>query len=462
MPCRKEETIMPNVAAVPNYVGHDFSDAAPGHRFNLYFPIWRTDWSVDKSGKTQAIRAVTALPDTVKKLLPALRDRQQKTLAAHPHSFSLPAKSTAPFATGLGNEHPVENGFAFLTPYGLPYLAGSGVKGVLRRAAEELALFDPPLPPGEGRGEGDSNLTMLDVWWLFGFEGAAGAWWPLSRKEEREFSQEQKLARADWKARFDDHLATLANRPDWLEFIERVLPKGPAKARYLSDPALFVNALDRLRQEIHLRGALDVWDVFPQPPSQGPHKDKLAVEIMTPHYSDYYQGKTSAAYPNGATPHDAGQPNPIPFLAVPAGSSFDFHVVCQPNRLPEHLRENWKEHLQAIFEHAFDWLGFGAKTAVGYGAMASKDPPQKTQSQPSSEVVWENATVAYSVSTRDMTATHEGNKAVKREAKSFFDELGSKGRQERAKSGQLKARVKVRITQGQPPELLEILPPQLA
>ncbi|HWQ68629.1 MAG TPA: type III-B CRISPR module RAMP protein Cmr6 [Patescibacteria group bacterium] len=120
---------------------------------------------------------------------------------------------------------------------------------------------------------------------------------------------------------------------------------------------------------MHTRGALTFWDVFPKPPTSGPHKDALAVEIMTPHYGDYYQAKRSAAYPSGVTPHDAGQPNPIPFLAVPAGSRFDFYIICDQSYLSESLRQNWKSLLGRIFTHAFDWLGFGAKTAVGYGAM---------------------------------------------------------------------------------------------
>jgi CRISPR-associated protein Cmr6 len=34
---------------------------------------------------------------------------------------------------------------------------------------------------------------------------------------------------------------------------------------------------------------------------------------------------------------------------------------------------HWKALLQSAFEHAFQWLGFGAKTAVGYGAMDHRD-----------------------------------------------------------------------------------------
>src|SRR5690625_7299883 len=73
------------------------------------------------------------------------------------NGLQLDAITTAPFATGLGNEHPTENGFAFLNPYGLPYLPASGVKGVLRQAARELASGDW----GESDWSGDYINTLL-------------------------------------------------------------------------------------------------------------------------------------------------------------------------------------------------------------------------------------------------------------------------------------------------------------
>lgn len=264
-----------NAPAVPEYVraaAGDFADCPPGHRFNLYFPVWNeTGWQLDKHGKTDALRHSLKLGSAAK-VLDELNKRQcalARALAAD-HCVIKKARSTAPFATGLGLEHPIENGFAFLSPYGVPYLAGSGVKGVLRRAAEELY--------------GEKEQSAIDA--LFGHEN-------------------------------DDD------------------------AR---------------------RGALTCWDVFPVPPKDGPHKDSLAVEIMTPHYSDYYQGNS--------TPHDAGKPNPIPFLAVPAGSTFRFVITCEPALLTDLVpSDEWKTLIGKIIEHAFDWLGFGAKTAVGYGAM---------------------------------------------------------------------------------------------
>ena len=94
--------------------------------------------------------------------------------------LSLDATAIAPFTTGLGNEHPLENGFAFFNPYGLPYLAGSGVKGVLRQAARELASGQWGNEHGwsadkqfEIRVNGKSlAISMLDA--LFGLESQDG------------------------------------------------------------------------------------------------------------------------------------------------------------------------------------------------------------------------------------------------------------------------------------------------
>jgi len=269
-------------AAVPSYMGQDFTDTPPGHRFGLYFKVWEElnskgqAWARVANISPALLHQVTTLPPYSVDMTKCLRQRQQAVAATLGETvFTLPATSIAPFMTGTGMEHPLENGFAFLNPYGLPYLPGSGVKGVLRRAAEELAQ-------GFGDdGTGDWNQETIDQ--LFGLEPVSG---------------DSEAARN--------------------------------------------------------RGALGFWEVFPEPAG-----NRLQVEIMTPHYSDYYQGKT--------TPHDSGQPNPILFLAIPPGSRFEFFVQCESARLPETLQGKWWDLLETAFRHAFDWLGFGAKTAVGYG-----------------------------------------------------------------------------------------------
>lgn len=317
------------IAAVPNYLQKDdpefYLSAPPGHRFLLYFAAWgengesgQIDWRTeDRVKKYKSIRGQLVVEGWTdikngqfactiaagktppyfdetprlripakdiglaawKPMIQALIYRQSQLAKSADNVLTFDAQAIAPFATGLGNEHPTENGFAFLNPYGLPYLPGSGVKGVLRQAARELESTKW----GETHGWDERAIIAL-----FGLESKDG-------------------------------------------------------------------------DNDHQRGALSFWDVIPQ--IKG---DSLQVEIMTPHQGGYYQGKQS--------PHDSGQPIPIPFLTVPPGSGFTFYVQCNLALLQQTApelatNEAWKVLLESAFAHAFDWCGFGAKTAVGYGAM---------------------------------------------------------------------------------------------
>lgn len=116
--------------------------ALPACTLASYFAFATLTGSKPKEGKAQAIREFCKLPNSSIAQLKALADRAKACRSATPVSLTLEAEAVAPFATGLGNEHPLENGFAFLNPYGLPYLPGSGVTGVLRQAARELASDD--------------------------------------------------------------------------------------------------------------------------------------------------------------------------------------------------------------------------------------------------------------------------------------------------------------------------------
>jgi CRISPR-associated protein Cmr6 len=181
-----------------------------------------------------------------------------------------------------------------------------------------------------------------------------------------------------------------------------------------------------------VRGALSFWDVIPQ--IEG---NSLMVEIMTPHQKHYYQDSQS--------PHDSGQPNPIAFLTVPPGSQFTFHVVCDRLHLERLTKERsdgaidvlteengvprWQQLLAAAFEHAFEWLGFGAKTAVGYGAMKSskdhagdtvserakdggaEEPARRTPSAAAREETWPAARLSWSPGAKELRA-FSGNQST--------------------------------------------------
>ena len=383
------------IAAIPRYLGTNFKSASPALRFGMYLPIWteRADQEnevkerarkgsregkelkevLDDQGMDAAIRNLVRrehLPDLWDKndsgsraswnkvisltnddnddhaRMKALSDREAVLFqtAAGANGLELMAKSIAPFTTGLGNEHPLENGFAFLNPYGLPYLPGSGVKGVVRRAAEELAHRD--------FFKNESGWTLPAIWHLFGFEP-----WLVSEARESE---------AEWKEWIDGFSVT---KTEIEEYLNAVLDEhSDAHRKLKSHIRKADDPISALREKhLHVRGALEFWDVVPQ--IKG---NKLAVEIMTPHHSHYYDPNKPHAGSN--SPHDSGKPTPISFLTVPPGSDFVFHVRSDHRRLsrcvPELAKDGrWRALLKAAFEHAFEWLGFGAKTSVGYGAM---------------------------------------------------------------------------------------------
>ena len=166
------------------------------------------------------------------------------------------------FVTGMGREHPLENGFTWHHSLGVPYLPGTGVKGVLRAWLRE-----------EGKQE--------EAW--FGSQGDASR--------------------------------------------------------------------------------VTLLDMLPTAPPQ------LAVEIMTPHYSPYYQ--------NGEAPGDWHSPNPISYLAVDAGATWQLGILPAPGQRP--VTKEDVVRLKAELLEALDWLGAGAKTATGYGQFREDQEVAKAQ-----------------------------------------------------------------------------------
>lgn len=322
------------IRAVPDYLlKMDVTAAPPGHKFGMYLKLWGQDdrgeinWT-KKDTQLPALIEVIRLPEHSQDLIAALRARQAHGANRLPSSIALRrfhGTAEAPFITGLGNEHPLENGFAFLNPYGLPYLAGSGVKGTLRRAAEELV--DAQFPNAQ------QTWRQADVWALFGFDNEAGT------------TSDARISKDDVAA----YLQPFRRDEDTGLLIKKILDDD--------DP---VAALLHNGKQIHYRGALAFWDVIPEFKS-------MTIEVMTPHQSHYYQ--------EGKSPHESGKPVPIRYLAVPAGAKFSFHLQCDLARIRlwPNLGPRWEDLLREAFDHAFSWIGFGAKTAVGYGAMVRDD-----------------------------------------------------------------------------------------
>lgn len=83
---------------------------------------------------------------------------------------------------------------------------------------------------------------------------------------------------------------------------------------------------------------------------------ELHIDIMNPHYRDYYQ--------DGKAPADYLEPKPIKFLTVAPNTTFIFRVII--NKQNQNY-ENLKQSIKTILKEALTKEGIGAKTAIGYG-----------------------------------------------------------------------------------------------
>lgn len=98
---------------------------------------------------------------------------------------------------------------------------------------------------------------------------------------------------------------------------------------------------------------------------------RLEVDIMTPHYGDYY------ADPAKNPPHDRSDPIPIPFLTVAEEQEFVFafapRQIAKKEECDRKKQECDRKKLSSWLKGALDWMGAGAKTAVGYGRFTKDD-----------------------------------------------------------------------------------------
>jgi CRISPR-associated protein Cmr6 len=108
-----------------------------------------------------------------------------------------------------------------------------------------------------------------------------------------------------------------------------------------------------------VRGQLVFIDAFPV------GIPTMKRDIMNPHFSGYYKGDNP--------PVETENPIPVMFLAVQDSIDFKFRVFAQPLSTSDYADNRFgdddKKAIVAMFRRAGKELGFGAKTAVGYGRM---------------------------------------------------------------------------------------------
>ena len=206
-----------------------------------------------------------------KTMEPWLRDHLDRQRRALEHRArrsgrvlrTIEVRTVARFATGLGADHPTENGFSFDPSSGLPFIPGSALKGLCRRAAV------------------------------------------LGGRDEATCSQ-------------------------WFG-PERITASSPAT-----------------------QGEVAFFDAYP---AQWP---RLAVDIVNCHHPGYYRTQTHKDRAKRKPPTETEDPVPVYFLTVDKGAVFSARLLA---------RASDSDAVTKALVLGLEWLGIGAKTAVGYGLM---------------------------------------------------------------------------------------------
>ena len=266
---------------------------AKGHRglwFDRFFNRYEENWTVNKeAGKGPWIGSVTGKSgdgDEIKSSAARLQ-HLCKTLGGQCVRY----KADWHVATGLGNPHPVENGFLWHPTLGTPYIPGAAVKGLVRAWVEAWREF---------KGEDGPKQRLETLYKWFG-------------SEDKDFKERRKL------------------REDG-----------------------FVPRADGLEIDTEA-GAFIFFDALPVKPVT------LKADVMTPHMRGWYETGGKEPLNPAVTPADWHDPVPVPFLVADQ----PFFQFCIAPRTQDAKAE--LDRVMGDLKQALQFLGAGAKTAVGYG-----------------------------------------------------------------------------------------------
>lgn len=233
------------------------------------------------------------------------------------HKFPMHADSRV--IVGLGAESVLETSVRLHHIYGFPLIPSSALKGVARsyalwQVASELGV--PALAPEDVE----------------------------AREKARQLTPIQKLEA--YIGEPDER-----HRPQMLRDLQQDSAVPPLAVVRNTAFEVIENKVKPLRDafgSIGSAGKVIFFDAIPANPA----KLKLDLDVMNPHYSDYYRG-------GNIPPADYLNPVPVFFLAIAPGSEFLFAVASKQVGLATQA-ETW---LRA----GLTKTGVGAKTTSGYG-----------------------------------------------------------------------------------------------
>ena len=280
----------PKAVAALNKIGNKPTN--PGLLFERFAPDWGNASTKEEKSEWKKF-GLTVVRDhaTDTELMAACKARWED-VAKTAHAISFSMKTDWRFIAGLGGKGSLEVGFTFHR-HGFAMLPGSSVKGIARAwGLMEVANH--------------LNAEELKEGLLKKLDGA------LSMDDDKEF------------------LAAFEKFSGW------------------QNARVFGQNFRTIFGTTETAGGAVFFDAIPT------HLPKLELDVMNPHFGDYYSGK--------APPTDFQNPIPVFFLAVAKDQEFIFAVGWRGYK-DNPLRADAENLLRAGLEN----LGAGAKTSAGYG-----------------------------------------------------------------------------------------------
>lgn len=150
----------------------------------------------------------------------------------------------------------------------------------------------------------------------------------------------------------------------------------------------------------------------------------MGCDIMTPHMGGWYENGDAITGDNFASvaPADWHSPVPVPFLVVKPKTSF---LWCIAPKLTgqaqiDVVRKQAAVQALAALKAALEWVGSGAKTAVGYGRMVDTQIEQAQKKEENlknsgialGQETWPNAKATWDKGKQELMLTYSGRKTA--------------------------------------------------
>jgi CRISPR type III-B/RAMP module RAMP protein Cmr6 len=272
----------------------------------------------------------------------------------------VPADTVWRMIVGAGSNPTLESGIYLHHLYGFPYIPGSSIKGVLHHLAELEIMEEPdslPTVPEDGKLPDNPSIELLNaleisklVWHIFG-----SLFLEQNEKDGNKSGSDCPLPILnDWKD-------IIINTYKEINSEE----KNPWYKAYKD--------LDLITAKAGTGALLTCFDAVPSPEMFSTPNNILQLDILNPHYSDYYGEKKDKDKPCTIYPTD--DQNPIPFYYLAVKPKTRFHFVFKTNKKGNMLYPEINNIINKWIDKAFEDEGIGAKTAAGYGYFSGKNNP---------------------------------------------------------------------------------------